>query len=172
MATSLKYSANVEVQAKNWLGLTTWKFQNWALDGSSLTIAHASCLKRDADSTVKYTVVRGGAWSGQQFGLRVQTIENGEIFACATSKTAWAMWLNAFFALDAKHKLQTSRDSTTSTTDTQASDDERSITDSPPRLTKKVSFSGDVRVRMIEPRQPTEPELNAKFALQAAIFSC
>ncbi|OQR90668.1 hypothetical protein ACHHYP_05328 [Achlya hypogyna] len=183
MTSIASYTSNVEMQAKHWLGFTTWKFQNWTLRGAALTVAHASCLKRDAESTFKYTVRSGGVWSAHQWGLCVSTVEAGNLYAVATTKTAWAMWLSVLHTLD-MNTTKPLRASPTLSAETISScdedDEDEDKTPSPilkrprsqPTLTKKVSFSSDIRVREIESRPPTDAELNASFALQAAIFSC
>ncbi|OQR92052.1 hypothetical protein THRCLA_08801 [Thraustotheca clavata] len=151
MNKELRYASTVEMQTKHWFGLTTWKYQNWSLRGDTLTISHASIYKRKEASTYHCTIKHGGIWRGHKWGIFINTVEYGELYACATGKTSWAMWLNALLALDTALAMK-SRDSIASTV---------SDFESVSPLTKRVSFNDSVRVRTFEHIDHIDEEIGA-----------
>ncbi|OQR93653.1 hypothetical protein ACHHYP_02370 [Achlya hypogyna] len=133
----------VDVKAKKCM-VSYWKGRFWALRNGELLEAATQHDVERHHKVKRYTVLRGGKWDERPYGIKLETKESGWIYANIAMKATWAMWVHGFLLLD----LYYSSSGSVSSRDASCpSEDDIECT--PGTSSRRVAFSGQVRVRKI-----------------------
>ncbi|EQC27200.1 hypothetical protein SDRG_15002 [Saprolegnia diclina VS20] len=117
-----------------------WKPCFWSLTNSMLRVGATKHEVELGQRIKTYTVVRGTKWDEKPFGLQIETIEVGTMYACLSTKSLWAAWIHAFLLLDLKRGLHRSLSEIPL-----PSNHQEPVSDAK----RRVSFAGYVQVREI-----------------------
>ncbi|OQR95832.1 hypothetical protein THRCLA_22066 [Thraustotheca clavata] len=86
-----------------------------------------------------YNVICGGKWKEHPFGIQVETVENGKLYATVSNKLLWAMWVHALVLIDLKHGMHRVFSDVPRTP----------FVKDPSERARRVSFANQIRIREI-----------------------
>ncbi|ETV97182.1 hypothetical protein H310_09977 [Aphanomyces invadans] len=81
----------IHVMEPHWLLGEIPKQERWTLEGDELTTA--------GKKTMKHRVTEGSVWHDKALGIQMCTEDGLWLRGTATTRSQWAMWLQAFHAL-------------------------------------------------------------------------